>query len=161
MKTLTFCLFYVLAVSLATTAPEPLKRPGVRITGVKILVSDMNEAIEFYTNTIGYRIRSRAHYPEMVSLQSGDLELQLVSTRRPAQAAYSGTVRTTFGFQANDLMATRARLLERGVEFIEDQPDSVGIGIATTFKDPFGSIRTFQRDCSWPRWTTRSSRQHL
>ncbi len=114
--------------------------PQVRIYGVRILVSDMDEAIRFYSGILGFGVLSTRDYPDQVELKSVELRLLLVKTERPAQYDYVGTVRTTFGFQANDLLATRARLIKEGVVFVEKEPEKVGIGIATTFKDPFGNV---------------------
>lgn len=139
--------FLVLALPVSSSSapvrvasPSSGLSPDTRIAGVRILVSDMNAAIEFYTSVVGFGIRSMDDYPDHVTLENDGLDLHLAASERPAQAEYAETVRTTFGFQANDLMATRERMERAGVKFIEPEPERVGIGIATTFHDPFGNV---------------------
>ena len=112
----------------------------VRISGVRILVSDIDEAVAFYSATLGFKVLSTVKYPAEVELKSEGLQLFLARTRMPAQYDYAGSVRSTFGFQANNLLETRANLEGKGVVFLEPEPQKVGVGIATTFKDPSGNV---------------------
>lgn len=112
----------------------------MRIRGVNILVADMNEAIAFYSGKLGFDVLSTTEYPQRVELKSAGLRLHLSKTDKKAQYDYAGSIRTTFGFQANDLLATRDKLIAQGVRFLEPEPVKVGVGIATTFKDPSGNV---------------------
>ena len=125
---------------LQAETPASLPDSTVRIYGVRILVSDIDEAVAFYSATLGFKVLSTVKYPSEVELKSEGLRLFLTRTGRAAQYDYAGAVRTTFGFQANNLVETRAKLEGEGVVFLEPEPQTVGVGIATTFKDPSGNV---------------------
>lgn len=116
------------------------KSPELRLHAVKIKVTDMEQAIEFYSGVLGFRVDSMQHYSGWVRLsnETVPLWLQQASLRGPDEQPQA--VRTGAGFQARDLAKTIRALESRGVEFLYDSPRKVGVGISTHFRDPFGNL---------------------
>ena len=116
--------------------------PKLQMHGVKLKVADMDKAIHFYSNILGFEVLSKADYPNSVSLKNEGLTLILSKTKAAKKIDYPNVEQTGLAFQTNDLLTTIADLKSKGVDFLLDEPSAVGIGIATKFRDPFGNVHS-------------------
>ncbi len=132
-KYITFLITVLMIQNINAQLPEL----NLRFRGAKIFVPNMEKAVDFYGNVLGFEIKSKENFPNEITLQAGGIDLRLVKTMNSTYAGYSEFARTSFVMQANDLKKTVDRLKKHGVKFIVDL-DTVGIGIAAKFLDPFG-----------------------
>lgn len=132
-KHITLLLTILLFQNITAQLPDL----NLRFWGAKIMVPNIEKAVDFYGNILGFEIESKANYPDEVSLQTGDIDLRLVKTKNGTDAGYSEYAQTSFVLQANNLQKTIERLKKQGVLFIGGV-DTVGVGLAAKFLDPFG-----------------------
>lgn len=132
-------------VSTGSAAQPAAEKLDLRVDRVTIKVTDMDQALTFYRDVLGFAVLSEAPYPERVALKSEGLPLVLERARRLVPANHPEVTQTKLSLESADLLATMARLRERGVVFLQDPPQPYGrnqegvpLGIATRFRDPFG-----------------------
>ena len=120
----------------------------MRINLTSVLVSNQEEALRFYTETLGFVTRQDVPMGEyrwltVVSPEgSGDVELLLEPMGHPAarpfqQALYASGVPAT-SFASDDIHAEHARLSARGVVF-RSPPTAMGPVTVATFDDTCGN----------------------
>ncbi len=143
MKRGLFCISILCAMSLfvygLTTGVAQTDAPlALRTHGLKINVDDMDKAIVFYCDKLGFEIESRQDYPREVFLKtSGRIKLSLRQVKK-LQPPGPADTRVSFTLQVNDLDQAIASLTARGVEFLTPEKRKEGIGFSTAIKDPFG-----------------------
>jgi len=112
----------------------------IRTHGVKINVDDMDRALSFYTEKLGFQVEDRSGYPNYVVLKSGDRE-KLVLNRVKKLRTFSPTdTQLSFTLQVNDLDQAIEKMKALGVEFGEKQRRKEAVGNAISIKDPFGRL---------------------
>ncbi len=112
---------------------------NLRAYGVKIYVSDLKSAEEFYVDKIGFRIKSYHHESNIIELQNESSKLWLVQTEKINFSEYPDEAQTSLAIQVNDIHYTYEKWKTKGVEIISSI-DTVGIGLAANFRDPFGNV---------------------
>lgn len=119
-------------------ARTPESELTIRTSGVKINVADMDKALAFYTEKLGFEIESRQDYPREVFLQTNDrIKLSLRAVKKLQKPGPADT-RVSFTLQVNDLDEAIARMKARGVEFAEAEKRKEGVGYAMSVQTPFG-----------------------
>lgn len=94
------------------------------LSEIILYVENMEEMVDFYTNTIGLEIASGAPEHGFVAFDTGDCQLCLHAGRDGALGPYA----PKFVFAVEDVAETRAILAEKGVsvgEIREAGPSSV------------------------------------
>ena len=107
---------------------------------IQFNVSDMDEAIRFYGSKLGFGIKSKEHYPDLVQLEHEGTYALLCKVDRPAQIDYPNVAQTLVNIQVPDLKKTMAELKAKGVEFIHSEPQTCPAGIYAAIRDPFGNV---------------------
>lgn len=134
-----------------------------RIATAQVWVHDQDEALAFYTQRLGMDVRSDVTVPEMGNFRwvevtpKGQPEMGIVLMAVPGPPlvddATREDIRTLMGkgfagtvfLETDDIHATVAELIARGVEFI-DMPFDTPYGIDSSFRDPSGNnFRLTQR----------------
>lgn len=128
----------------------------IRFASAHLWVHDQDEALAFYTDTLGMEVRSDVTIPEMGNFRwlsvgpvgQPDISIVLMAAATPPipDAATVQQVLDLVGKgQANgiflttdDIVADYRRLTERGVEFIEP-PEERFYGIDAGLRDPSGN----------------------
>lgn len=108
----------------------------------QINVTDLNEAIKWYTEVLGFEV-SKDHYypPRAVDLvQKGNIRLLLYQVEKPAILDYPNQAQSIIIFKTNNLMETMDEFKAKGVDFIYDEPVAFPAGLFNAFKDPFGNV---------------------
>ncbi len=130
----------------AQSNPE-LPPATLRVEGIKIKVTDLQESLTFYRDLLGFAVLSDEHKPATITLDGGGLPIILEPTTRPAQAGYPEASQTSLSLETYDLAATMAHLKAREVAFLQDPPIPYGrneegtpLGLTTKFEDPSGNI---------------------
>lgn len=127
----------------------------IRIANTQFWVDDQEEALAFYTKTLGWEIRSDVTVEEwnfrwLVVGPAGDDQVGLVLMPIPgppvfdedtsaqlAELVAKGAVNTLF-LETDDCQAAHDELVGRGVEFVQP-PTPQAYGIDAGFRDPSGN----------------------
>jgi uncharacterized glyoxalase superfamily protein PhnB len=128
----------------------------IKITTAQLWVHDQDEALAFYTQKLGWEVRSDVTLPEMGNFRwltvgpAGQSDVAIVLMPIPGppvmDEATAGQVRElmakgfagTVFLTTEDVMADYEELSARGVEFTE-KPEQRPYGIDTGFRDPSGN----------------------
>ena len=110
------------------------------ITGglVTVYVTDMERAIEFYTETLGLELAYRGGPSWTVVRAPDGFGVGLHQTMEGAEAGENGS--TTLGFRVRgDLAGVVEELRSRGVHFVTDLTEDTAVPLAY-FEDPDGNV---------------------
>ncbi len=108
---------------------------------IQIGVSDLDKAIDWYSNTLGFEIsKEHYHYPVAVDLAHEGCRLLLHTADKPTQVDYPNAAQTLICIQTDDLASSMNDLKTKAVEFIHETPQRFPAGVYAAFKDPFGNV---------------------
>ena len=119
-----------------------IDKPEIRFYGVKILVTDLDKAVDFYGNKMGFTVKANSLELKEVMLQSTSLTIKLGLAKINNSTDYSTEAHAKVAFQVNQLLSTFQYMKDKGVTFYEDELSRNGIGIGLPFSDPFGNKHT-------------------
>ncbi|MEO8480349.1 MAG: VOC family protein [Gemmatimonadota bacterium] len=111
-----------------------------RIKFASVAVSDQDRALEFYTSKLGFAVKTdQPMGPGMrwIELRIPGAETSLVLFTPPGQEDRIGT-KSNIVFGADDIEATHAELVARGVVF-DSPPTTQPWGTFAAFSDPDGN----------------------
>jgi catechol 2,3-dioxygenase-like lactoylglutathione lyase family enzyme len=111
----------------------------IRTYGIKINVTDMDKAIDFYTGKIGFEVESKKNYPNMVVLKSNDKNKLILNLVRNLVPEGPNDVKTGLTLQVNDYDQATKLLKSKGVNFGDNLKRKEGVGYSIYFNDPFGT----------------------
>lgn len=113
----------------------------MRTYGIKINVTDLEIAVNFYCNKVGFKIKSRnAEYVHLISNDENILILNQVPQFLPERPQ---DTKAGLTLQVNDLDQAIARLRSNGVDFGDEQKRKEAVGYSIYAKDPFGKAISF------------------
>ena len=128
----------------------------IKISTAQLWVHDQDEALKFYTEKLGWEVRSDVTVPEMGNFRwltvgpAGQPDIAVVLMAIPGQPVMdgetAGQVRElmakgfagTIFLTTDDVHASFRELKGRGVEFV-DEPFEQPYGIDSSFCDPSGN----------------------
>jgi catechol 2,3-dioxygenase-like lactoylglutathione lyase family enzyme len=114
-------------------------RPGL-LDHVWFWTSDMDEAVRFYSQTLGLPL-VRRFGNEWAELDAGPVRLGLHGVAPEGAGDGGGPARSgTVVFRVDDLDAARAGLSQRGVVFEPHLGEVPGVGRYASFADPDGNL---------------------
>jgi len=113
------------------------------------VVGDYDEAIEYFTKTLGFVLVEDVYVAKqdkrwvVVAPRGGQgASLVLARAANPEQSLFIGNQtggRVTFFLRTDDFWRDYRALTERGVEFVRE-PVEEGYGTAAVFKDLYGNL---------------------
>jgi predicted enzyme related to lactoylglutathione lyase len=128
----------------------------IKVTNAQMWVLDQEEALAFYTEKLGWEVRSDVTLPEMGDFRwltvsppgQADFELVLMAIPGPPvfeeetsnmlrELVARGVTAPIF-LSTDDIHADVETLKARGVEFV-DEPEERPYGIDSSFRDPSGN----------------------
>lgn len=117
------------------------------LTHVTILVDDQDEALDYYTNTLGFEARDDSVLGEgmrwlTVAPPNADRQLVLVAADTPEKQARVGSQvadHVAVVVETDDCVAEYERLRENGVEF-HGEPEAAQWGVSAVFEDLYGNV---------------------
>ncbi len=121
---------------------DPARRPEHAVLGgCSISVPDMDKALAFYGDILGFEESSRAGYPPLISLRvpGGSLTLDH-DVKESAATRFGDTAWAGFAFEVSDINEAMAVLRKRGLRFLEDAPTRNGPVYSLHAHDPFGNV---------------------
>ena len=128
----------------------------IRIANAQVWVHDQDEALAFYTQKLGFEVRSDVTLPEMGDFRwltvgpAGQPDIAIVLMAIPGEpvvdAESAEQIRTlmakglagTIFLETDDCRAAYEDLRARGVTFV-DEPTEMPYGIDASFRDPSGN----------------------
>src|SRR5262249_32976302 len=127
-----------------------------QLANVQVWVNDQDEALAFYTDKLGFEVRSDVTLPELGNFRwltvgpadQPDVAIVLMAIPGPpvmdsgtadqVRALMAKGVAGTVFLTTDDCQATYQELKGRGVEFVE-APEERPYGIDSAFRDPSGN----------------------
>jgi uncharacterized glyoxalase superfamily protein PhnB len=127
-----------------------------QVANYQVLVTDQDEALDFYTNKLGMQVRADVTMPEMGGFRwlvvgpSDQPDLGIVLMAVPGEPIVddesAGQLRvllakglgSTVFLTTDDCRAAYEELAARGVEF-QTKPEEQIYGVDAGFRDPFGN----------------------
>jgi catechol 2,3-dioxygenase-like lactoylglutathione lyase family enzyme len=117
-----------------------------RVTLVKLLVNDQDEALEFYTNKLGFEVaedRTLGDYRWLLvrSPDNNEFCINLDAARSAEQKALVGHQAADlplFSIETDDCLGEYKTLKERGIEF-DGKPEVRPYGTGVLMKDLYGN----------------------
>jgi catechol 2,3-dioxygenase-like lactoylglutathione lyase family enzyme len=116
---------------------------------VALVVRDYDEAIAYFTGTLGFTLVEDTYIPEqdkrwvlVAPPGSTGTSLLLARPSRPGQEAYIGNQtggRVTFFLGTDDFWRDYNRMIALGVEFVRP-PTVASYGTVAVFKDLYGNL---------------------
>jgi uncharacterized glyoxalase superfamily protein PhnB len=135
----------------------------IKIANAQLWVHDQDEALDFYTNKLGFETRADVTLPEFGDFRwlsvgpasQADVAIVLMAIPGPPvmDSETAGQVKAlmakgfagTIFLTTDDCRASYEELKDRGVEFV-DEPTEQPYGIDSSFRDPSGNhIRLVER----------------
>lgn len=111
-----------------------------KVCVIQINVSDMNDAIDFYCNKLGFEVRSKRYYPDIVDLVHDAIPLILYKVPKHTKIDYPNVAQTLINIQTDNLDSSLKDLKSKGVELIHETPQDCPVGVYAAFRDPFGNV---------------------
>jgi predicted enzyme related to lactoylglutathione lyase len=96
-----------------------------------IFVSDLDEAVRFYTDGLGYEVKA-TYGPCITQLETGATTLILQKIEAGSQPTVPSTV---LSFQTEDIRASMRRIVEAGGALVHTEPQRCPVGVFVLFKD--------------------------
>ena len=106
---------------------------------ISIYVPNLNKAIDFYTNTLGFEL-NKQYGPNIASLAHGELPIILEENDNTTYNQDNKITGVVLGLRTEDIYETVKFLKEKEVNFIVDEPTNCPPGKYISFRDPFGNI---------------------
>jgi predicted enzyme related to lactoylglutathione lyase len=128
----------------------------IKVSNAQLYVNDQEESLAFYTEKLGWQVRSDVTLPEMGDFRwltvsppgQDDFEVVLMEipgppvfeeeTAKMLREVVSRGVASPIFLTTDDIHADYAALKARGVEFV-DTPEERPYGIDSSFRDPSGN----------------------
>lgn len=109
--------------------------------GIRINITDMNKAIHFYGDILGYQPGESTRDSTLIALSySGPATKLFLNKVRNLLPERLEDARPSFSMQVNNLDSTIAKLKTWNIEFAENEKRKEGVGYAIYIKDPFGKM---------------------
>ncbi|MCK5238471.1 MAG: VOC family protein [Candidatus Thorarchaeota archaeon] len=110
--------------------------PSVR--AITIYVNDMEKAIEFYRDTMGFDIVHSS--TTIVHLENDGIPIILEKEKSKSTAKYPGTSQVVIGIETEDLEKTISVLRDLSVNIVHDDPQQFPAGRFMAIRDPAGNV---------------------
>jgi lactoylglutathione lyase len=111
-----------------------------RLAVISVNVHDMDQAVAFYTDKLGFGVRSDVAAPYFVELESEGPLLLLQLCERPAKADYPSGACVLLDLAVDDVAAELARLRGSGAELLHDALQDCPVGKYFAVADPSGNV---------------------
>jgi len=108
---------------------------------VTVFVSDQARALDFYTKCLGFQKRADYTGPEgrFLTIALGDQGFEVLLWLGGVSQAQAASGVGTLFIESDDLRKDFAELRDRGVRFLEAEPENYPFGVRVTALDPDGN----------------------
>ncbi|MDF2773322.1 MAG: glyoxalase [Geminicoccaceae bacterium] len=109
-----------------------------KIAAISIYVHDINQAEDFYSNLLCFKVTDRPA-PFLVELEHDGLPLMLCAAERASSTHYSKDSGTVLGLATRDVVRQAADLRAKGATVLFDEPQEFPVGVFNVVRDPSGN----------------------
>jgi catechol 2,3-dioxygenase-like lactoylglutathione lyase family enzyme len=128
----------ILAVFLGVSVVA--QTPDLRFHGLKIQVTDLEEARQFYGDVLGFAVDTSGFHQGRIMVVDPAFPIYLVKAKKRNPSRYLHDARTGLSIQTNHLLPRLDQLRKSGVTFYDMLLARNGVGISIPFADPFGNV---------------------
>lgn len=121
------------------TTIKPEVAPVSRVAAISIYVDDLEKALAFYRDGMGFGLQDRPN-PYIIELENDGVALMLCQAERGVKQEYPAGAGTVIGVATTDVVAKAAELKRRGVSLIHDEPQGFPGGKFVAVRDPAGNV---------------------
>lgn len=107
---------------------------------IGIYVDDMDKAVEFYCEKLGFKEVQRYDDGCIVRLENEGPPVILEKVEKASKVEYPGFSQVILGVETDDIEKTSEELREKGVEFLHDKPQAFVAGHVMAMRDPSGNV---------------------
>jgi lactoylglutathione lyase len=111
-----------------------------KVCVIQINVDDLDKAIDFYVDKLGFDVESMSHYPEVVTLVQPHLSMLLYKVDHAHRVDYPSVAQTMINIESQDIESDLAGLRDKGVELIHSSPVRCPVGRYAAVRDPAGNV---------------------
>jgi lactoylglutathione lyase len=112
---------------------------GSQVCVIGIYVPDLNKAVDFYSNTLGFQLNK--HYgSKIVTLMHEEIPIVLEESEGAAYNRDNNVSGVVLALRTEDIEETLKLLKEKEVELVVDTPADCPPGRYISFRDPFGNV---------------------
>jgi len=107
---------------------------------IGIYVDDMDKAVEFYCDKLGFVEAARYDDGCIVRLENEGPPVILEKVEKRGKIEYPGYSQVVLGIETNNIEQTSKELKAKGVEFLHDEPQAFVAGHVMAMRDPSGNV---------------------
>ena len=107
---------------------------------IGIYVDDMDRAVEFYCEKLGFKEAQRYDDGCIVRLENEGPPVILEKVENSSRIDYPGHSQVVLGVETEDINKTSEELRAKGVEFMNDKPQPFVAGFVMAMRDPSGNV---------------------
>jgi catechol 2,3-dioxygenase-like lactoylglutathione lyase family enzyme len=106
---------------------------------IGIYVNDIDKAVEFYCEKLGFKEVERYDNDCIVRLDNAGPPVILEKVDNPSSAKFPGHSQVVLGIETDDIDAKFRELKSKGVEFVQKEPEMFVAGRFMAMRDPAGN----------------------
>lgn len=106
---------------------------------IGIYVDDIDKAVDFYCNKLGFEEVNRYNNDCIVQLKNDGPTVILEKVDKPNPASYPKDSQVVLCIATEDIKETSKKLMSQGVEFLQKEPEEFVAGLFMVMKDPAGN----------------------
>lgn len=107
---------------------------------IGIYVDNMDKAVEFYCNHLGFEEAERYDGDCIVRLHNDGPPVILEKVEKPHETKFPGFAQVVLGIETDDIDTKSRELKTKGVDFVHDEPQDFVAGRFMAMRDPSGNI---------------------
>jgi lactoylglutathione lyase len=111
-----------------------------KLAVIAVSVHDMDAAVDFYTQKLGFKIKSKDLAPQFIELVSDGPLLLLQKTEHPVDVDYPNGGGIILDFAVDSAQGEFDRLKAAGVRLLHDQVGQSPVGPYFAVQDPSGNV---------------------
>jgi len=107
---------------------------------IGIYVDDIDKAVEFYCEKLGFKEAQRYDDGCIVRLENDGPPVILEKVEKRNNIEYPGKSQIVLGIETDDIEKAAKEMRDKGVEFLHKNPQAFVAGFAMAMRDPSGNV---------------------
>lgn len=107
---------------------------------IGIYVHDMDKAVQFYCDMLGFKEAARYDDGCIVRLENDGPPVILEKVGKVGKIEYPGVSQVVLGIETDNIGRSSDELREKGVEFLHEKPQAFVAGRMMAMRDPSGNV---------------------
>lgn len=110
------------------------------ISAVQFNVHNMQEALSFYCDVLGFELDLEEHLPQLATLKYDGFFLILNTVEKPSSNSYPSNAQVIVNIRVEDVDRMLSHLKSSGTLVLHDKPQPCPVGHYIAVKDPSGNV---------------------